>query len=257
MGALHEGHIDLVRLALRSCDRVIASIFVNPTQFAPGEDLESYPRTLDSDLAKLEAAGCHAAYVPELAEMYPHGTGSTSVTVHGVSEPLEGQHRPHFFGGVATVVSRLFVHVMPDAAVFGEKDYQQLQVIRRMTTDLGLPIEIIPCPTRREPDGLAMSSRNAYLTLEQRPVAGAIFASLHRAARRIETGAPIGDVLDEARAFVLEAGFDRIDYISAFANDLSAELGPDAASPGSEGRLLAAAWLGRTRLIDNIGFVRR
>ena len=173
MGALHEGHLSLVRLGLEKADVAASSIFVNPTQFAAHEDLSTYPRTEAEDLRKLQEAGCSFCYCPTASEMYPPGD-STRVQVKDLSHMLEGEVRPHFFEGVASVVSRLFRHVGPDVAVFGEKDYQQLLVIRRMVQDLGFPIEIVGGPTMREPDGLAMSSRNAYLTGEERTTAAAL-----------------------------------------------------------------------------------
>lgn len=254
MGALHDGHLSLVRIAKQKCDFVVTSIFVNPTQFAPGEDLETYPRTESDDLAKLAALGCDAVYLPSVDEMYPSGS-VTNVRVEQLSDLLDGLHRPHFFYGVATVVARLFIHVQPDVAVFGEKDYQQLQIIRRMVRDLGFPIEIVGGQTHRDPDGLAQSSRNAYLTPAEREKASAIIAALHRAACRLSIGAPLQSALQEARAHLNSVGFDQIDYVSAVDPNTLQELGNDQTSSGSEGRLLAAAWLGRTRLIDNLGFV--
>lgn len=254
MGALHDGHLSLVRIAKQKCDFVVTSIFVNPTQFAPGEDLETYPRTESDDLAKLAALGCDAAYLPSVEEMYPIGS-ETNVRVEQLSDLLDGQHRPHFFYGVATIVARLFIHVQPDVAVFGEKDYQQLQIIRRMVRDLGFPIEIIGGQTHRDSDGLAQSSRNAYLTPAERNKANAISAALHRAACRLNIGAPLQPAVDEARAHLNSVGFDKIDYVSAVDPNTLEALRTDQLMSGFEGRLLAAAWLGRTRLIDNLGFV--
>ena len=181
MGALHDGHISLVKKAGENCECVVASIFVNPTQFAPGEDLDRYPRNEEGDVARLSAAGCGLVYCPSVEEMYPEGS-LTNVRVEDMSDLLDGIYRPHFFYGVATVVARLFIHVKPDVAVFGEKDYQQLQIIRRMVRDLGFGIEIIGGRTWRDNDGLAQSSRNAYLSEEERSRASAMHAALHRAA---------------------------------------------------------------------------
>lgn len=255
MGALHEGHLSLVTTALESCDRVVASIFVNPTQFAEGEDLDVYPRDEDADCGKLEAVGCHLAYCPHLEEMYPEGS-LTNVRVETLSDLLDGGPRPHFFYGVATAVARLFIHVEPDLAVFGEKDFQQLQIIRRMTTDLGFDIEIVGGKTVRDADGLAQSSRNLYLRPDERRAAGGMFAALHRARHRIENGGPIATCLEEARQHLEACGFDRIDYVKA-VNPLSLkDLQDRHAAPGEDGRLLAAGWFKTTRLIDNVGFRR-
>ena len=254
MGALHDGHLSLVRIAKQKCDFVVTSIFVNPTQFAPGEDLETYPRTESDDLAKLAALRCDAVYLPSVDEMYPEGS-VTNVRVEQLSDLLDGQHRPHFFYGVATVVARLFIHVQPDIAVFGEKDYQQLQIIRRMVRDLGFPIEVIGGVTHRDRDGLAQSSRNAYLSASEREKASAMSSALHRAACRLRIGAPLQSAVEEARAHLVAAGFDQIDYVSAVDPNTLEDLTGQRLAAGFQGRLLAAAWLGRTRLIDNLGFV--
>ncbi|WP_396274186.1 pantoate--beta-alanine ligase, partial [Hyphomonas sp.] len=206
MGALHAGHLSLVEKAKENAGRTITSIFVNPAQFAPGEDFETYPRREDDDLALLKAAGCDLVYLPTVAEMYPDGS-VTDVRVNGMSDLLDGIYRPHFFYGVATVVARLFLHAQPDVAVFGEKDYQQLQVIRRMVRDLGFPIRIIAGETRRDGDGLAQSSRNLYLSADERRAAGAMFAALHRASVRLSQGALPSDVRPEAEAHLLRSGF--------------------------------------------------
>lgn len=248
MGALHDGHLSLVEAGLQHADLVVASIFVNPTQFAPGEDFDAYPRDEDIDLAKLADANCSLAYLPTVGEMYPDGS-LTNVRVEQMSDLLDGVYRPHFFYGVATVVARLFIHVQPDVAVFGEKDYQQLQIIRRMVRDLGFPIEIIGGATFRDPDGLAQSSRNAYLSAEERRKAGGLFAALHRASRRIACGAPIDTALNEARTLLNTAGFSKIDYVELV--DPETLRAPEKAVSGPL-RLLGAAWMGKTRLIDNI-----
>lgn len=255
MGALHDGHLSLVKRALETCDRVVASIFVNPTQFAPGEDLDVYPRNEAEDCAKLAAAGCHLAYCPALEEMYPEGS-LTNIRVETLSDLLDGGPRPHFFYGVATIVARLFIHVRPDVAVFGEKDYQQLQIIRRMVTDLGFQIEIIGGPTVRDEDGLAQSSRNLYLQPGERRSASALSAALHRARCRIEAGTEIEAALEEARQYLGASGFSSVDYVTAVDPATLEALPEPVAITGKTCRLLGAGWLGKTRLIDNIGFCR-
>jgi pantoate--beta-alanine ligase len=255
MGALHAGHLSLVEKAKENASRTITSIFVNPAQFAPGEDFETYPRREEADLALLSGAGCDLVYLPTVAEMYPDGS-VTDVRVNGMSDLLEGIYRPHFFYGVATVVARLFLHAQPDVAVFGEKDYQQLQVIRRMVRDLGFPIRIIGGETRRDADGLAQSSRNLYLSAEERRAAGAMFAALHRASVRLSQGALPSAVRAEAEAHLLRSGFRSVDYIALVDPDTLAALPDDAPMPAGIARLLGAAWLGRTRLIDNLSVTR-
>ena len=255
MGALHDGHVSLVEQARKACDITVVSIFVNPTQFAPGEDLDTYPRTEETDISRLQAVGTDIVYLPSVEEMYPDGS-VTNVRVEEMSDLLDGQHRPHFFYGVATVVARLFIHVQPDAAVFGEKDYQQLQIIRRMGRDLGFPIEIIGGETVRDADGLAQSSRNTYLAPDERQSANVMSAALHRAARRISLGLAVEVALEEARTRILSAGFDKLDYVSAVDPLTLKDLPNGAIEPGFEGRILAAAWRGKTRLIDNMGFHR-
>ncbi|MEO1661606.1 MAG: pantoate--beta-alanine ligase [Pseudomonadota bacterium] len=255
MGALHDGHISLVEQASAAADITVVSIFVNPTQFAPGEDLDTYPRTEDADIARLQAVGTDIVYLPSVAEMYPDGS-KTDVRVEGLSDLLDGIFRPHFFYGVATVVARLFVHVQPDVAVFGEKDYQQLQIIRRMVRDLGFAIDVIGGATVRDPDGLAQSSRNAYLTSEERGRANVISAALHRARCRLVIGAPVDEVMSEATARIQAAGFNQLDYVSAVDPMSLENLCAGPAPRDTSGRVLAAAWMGKTRLIDNMGFVR-
>lgn len=250
MGALHEGHLSLVRLLKGHTDRVTASIFVNPRQFAPHEDLDAYPRDPSGDFAKLASAGCDLIFTPDRAAMYPAGF-ATSVEVSSVSEELEGAARPHFFGGVATIVAKLFLQTLPHMAAFGEKDYQQLLVVRALTRDLDIPVEIVAGPTMREADGLAMSSRNAYLTGAQRAIAPALHSQLQHCAEQIRAGNAIAPVLRQAEAALLAAGFDHVDYIALRSpEDLAPLPGPILDRPG---RLLAAAKLGTTRLIDNIG----
>ncbi len=251
MGALHDGHISLVEKAGDKCQFVVASIFVNPTQFAPGEDLDRYPRNEAGDVARLSAAGCQLVYCPGVEEMYPEGS-LTNVRVEEMSDLLDGIFRPHFFYGVATVVARLFIHVTPDVAVFGEKDFQQLQIIRRMVRDLGFGIEIIGGRTWRDADGLAQSSRNAYLSEDERGRANAISTALHRAACRIRIGVPVEDVVREARGTILAAGFAKLDYVSAVDPATLQDLPDGPLQSGQPCRLLAAAWMGSTRLIDNV-----
>jgi len=249
MGALHEGHLSLVRLGRERADRVVASLFVNPTQFAPHEDFAAYPRDEARDAALLAGAGCDLLYAPGVGEMYAPGF-ATTISVSGVSEPLEGAARPTHFAGVATVVAKLLIQAGPDVAVFGEKDYQQLQVIRRLAADLDLPVEIVGAPIMREPDGLAMSSRNAYLTPDERPVAARLSAVLTEAVASLRGGGRVDEAETQARHALEAAGFARVDYVEVRdPGDLS-RLGPGPI--GGPGRILAAAVLGRTRLIDNM-----
>ncbi|MBA4339707.1 MAG: pantoate--beta-alanine ligase [Hyphomonas sp.] len=255
MGALHAGHLSLVEKAKENASRTITSIFVNPAQFAPGEDFETYPRREEADMALLSGAGCDLVYLPTVAEMYPDGS-VTDVRVNGMSDLLDGIYRPHFFYGVATVVARLFLHAQPDVAVFGEKDYQQLQVICRMVRDLGFPIRIIGGETRRDADGLAQSSRNLYLSAEERRAAGAMFAALHRASVRLSQGALPSEARAEAAAYLMRSGFRSVDYIALVDPDTLAALPDDVSIPAGTARLLGAAWLGRTRLIDNLSVTR-
>ena len=250
MGALHDGHLSLVRLAGARADRVVASIFVNPTQFGPGEDFEAYPRDEARDAALLAEAGCHLLFAPAVGEMYPPGA-ATTVTVTGVSEPLDGLARPGHFEGVATVVTKLLNQCAPDIAVFGEKDFQQLQVIRRLVHDLDLPVEIIGAPIVRAADGLALSSRNAYLRARERPVAGQLNRVLMAGLERLRAGETVSTVEVEATAALIAVGFTSVDYVEARVPETLARLGPGPATGPI--RLLAAARLGRTRLIDNMG----
>jgi pantoate--beta-alanine ligase len=246
MGALHEGHLSLVRAAKSRCDRVVASLFVNPKQFAPHEDFERYPRDEAGDSAMLAGAGCDLLYAPERAAMYPDGF-TTNVLVPAVSTMLEGEFRPHFFGGVATVVSKLLLQCLPDAAFFGEKDYQQLIVIKRMTKDLDIPVAIHGCPTVREHDGLAMSSRNAYLSESERRIATRLNLVLHDAIKEVHAGEPIDEAEEEAKRHLIAAGFTGVDYVAIRDAETLAPVGDL-----SHARILAAAWLGKTRLIDNM-----
>lgn len=252
MGNLHAGHITLVREALRLAPRVVVSIFVNPLQFGPTEDLAAYPRTPGQDQDRLAAAGCHLLFAPTVATMYPDGQETqTRVEVPGISDILCGASRPGHFVGVATVVCKLFNMVQPDLALFGEKDFQQLLVIRRMVTDLAIPVEVIGVPTVREPDGLAMSSRNGYLSAGERAQAPGLYRALGAAARQLVAGRPVPEVEAGAADTIRGAGL-RPDYVSVRrATDLGEPVATDR-----ELVILAAAWLGRTRLIDNLRVTR-
>lgn len=247
MGALHEGHLSLVRAALSRADRVVVTLFVNPRQFNSAADLAAYPRTEAADAAKLGPTGAHLLYAPAPGEVYPPGF-ATTVSVHGVTGGLCGAHRPGHFDGVATVVAKLFLQTGADLAFFGEKDFQQLQVVRRMARDLDIPIEVIGCETVREVDGLALSSRNLRLSAAERAVAPRLAAALFRAAGELSGGQPAAPVLAAAHAAILAAGFREVEYLELRAED---DLSP-LTRPDRPARLLAAAWLGDVRLIDNI-----
>ena len=246
MGALHEGHLSLVREAKSRTSRVVVSIFVNPAQFAPHEDFDRYPRNMEDDLAKLATTGADLVFAPGVAEMYPHGF-ATKIEVGGPSAGLESEFRPHFFAAVATVVAKLLIAALPDIAIFGEKDYQQLLVIKRLTADLGLPIEIVGGAIVREPDGLAMSSRNAYLKPDERKIAGKLNVILKDIAARMCSGETIPSAEAAANAALLEAGFNSVDYVAI----REAETLNIAESLSGPARILAAAKIGATRLIDN------
>ena len=248
MGALHDGHLSLVKLARKKADRVVVSIFVNPSQFAATEDLARYPRDEAGDLAKLAAAGADLVWAPSVAEMYPDGF-STSVSPGSAAEDLEGAVRPDHFAGVATVCCKLFSQVTPDIAIFGEKDYQQLVVLRQMVRDLNLPLTLIGAPTRRELDGLAMSSRNAYLTASERIIAPMLYAVISGLAAEIGGGADIPASVARAKLKLRDAGFKKIDYLEV--RDAETLAAPN--SPRHSLRVLAAVRLGKTRLIDNVG----
>jgi len=248
MGALHDGHLSLARAARAQSDRVIVTIFVNPKQFNNPDDLKKYPRTEAHDLALLEAEGVDVLFAPQPDEVYPDGF-ATNVTVRGVSEPLEGANRPGHFDGVATVVSKLFGMTQAGRAFFGEKDWQQVQVVQRLVRDLNIPIKIIPCPTIREADGLAMSSRNVRLSAAERAQAPALYAIMQRAATAIRAGGGIEAALETARAEVIAAGFREVEYLELRDAETLAQV-TDLAKPV---RMLAAAWLGDVRLIDNMG----
>lgn len=247
MGALHAGHMALIEEARKRTPHVVASIFVNPMQFGPAEDLAHYPRRLAKDSAMLMEAGCTLLWAPEVDTMYPEGF-ATTISVKGLTEAFEGAVRPGHFDGVATVVAKLFNQVRPDIAFFGEKDFQQLAVIRRMVTDLDLGIEIIGVPTQRDEDGLALSSRNVYLTEAERAQARALPRALGEAAGAIEAGGDVAEALAKAEAALLKGGFESVDYVALVdAETLAPIHGLDGPA-----RLLAAARMGATRLLDNI-----
>lgn len=246
MGALHQGHLELVKTARRHADFVVATIFVNPLQFKPSEDLDAYPRDEATDLNLLAATGADLVFAPTVAEMYPKNF-STGVKVSGLTDYLDGPARPGHFEGVATVVTKLFNQAQPDIACFGEKDFQQLQVIRRMTRDLDMAVEIVAVPTVRDEDGLAMSSRNRYLTEKERIAAAMLPAALKDAVTELRTGGAAAPILEKTRAVLRAAGFDPIDYVELCDGETLQPL--PAAREGA--RLFAAAHLGHTRLIDN------
>ena len=249
MGALHAGHLALVGAASRRARRVVVSIFVNPTQFAPNEDFASYPRTWKTDLAALAALKVDLIWAPHANEMYPEGFATRIAPQGAATAGLEDAFRPHFFGGVATVVGKLFTQVRPDFAMFGEKDFQQLKVVTAMARDLDLAVKVIGVPTVRETDGLAMSSRNAYLSAAERAVAPTLRRVLQDCAARIKAGVPIAAAIADGRDAIERAGF-AVDYLDARH---AATLAPLASPNDGPIRLLVAATLGRTRLIDNIG----
>ena len=247
MGALHDGHFSLVDKAVQSNDRTVTSLFVNPKQFGPGEDLDVYPRDEVADAAALSERGVDLLFAPSVEEMYPDGA-VTAVSVPGIGDLLEGGFRPGFFTGVATVVAKLLIQSLPHRAYFGEKDYQQLCVIRRLTKDLDLPIEIVACPIVREADGLALSSRNAYLKAEERQAAPALHQALINSGKDIANGAAVAASVAAAKSELLNAGFTKVDYISV-CDPASLE---ELENVTGQARILGAAWLGKTRLIDNI-----
>lgn len=247
MGALHTGHLSLVRAAKAACDRVIVTLFVNPTQFNNPNDLKTYPRTEETDAALLQPEGVDVLFAPDAATVYPPGF-ATRVSVAGLADVLCGAHRPGHFDGVATVVTKLLTMTGADSAFFGEKDWQQLQIVRRLVADLNLPVRIVGCPTLRDPDGLALSSRNARLSATDRLAAPAMNRAMTAAARTILGGAPVADALSAARAAILKAGFSEVEYLDLRDGSSLAPL--PAPAPGA--RLFAAAWLGGVRLIDNI-----
>lgn len=248
MGALHAGHLSLVALARNRVDRVVVSIFVNPSQFAPHEDFERYPRNVEADYSRLASAGgTDIVFAPPLGELYPDGF-ATRIEVAGPARGLEAEFRPHFFSGVATIVAKLLIAATPDIAVFGEKDYQQLLVVRRLARDLGLDTEILGAPIVRELDGLALSSRNAYLGTNERRIAGQLNRGLAQVAAEIRSGIAIAEVERSGKAALLEAGFDSVDYVAIRDAATLSQL--DVST--SNMRVLAAATIGGTRLIDNV-----
>ena len=248
MGALHEGHFSLVDRSVMENDRTCVSLFVNPKQFSPTEDFDLYPRNEAADAQALQCRGANVLFAPLVEEMYP-ADAATSVSVPGLGDVLEGEFRDGFFTGVATVVSKLLIQSMADRAYFGDKDYQQLRVIRRLTADLNIPVQIIGCPIIREEDGLALSSRNAYLTTEERAIAPALHAVLLKMVSAIQSGADSASAVRDGTQHLLSVGFMKVDYLAVVDPEtllpLSSTTGPC--------RVLGAAWLGKTRLIDNVG----
>jgi pantoate--beta-alanine ligase len=249
MGALHDGHVSLVRLAKRRAAKVIVSIFVNPTQFAPSEDFGSYPRTWKSDVGKLAAEDVDLIWNPDVKTMYPDGFATKILTEGPATAALEDRFRPHFFGGVTTVVGKLFTQVRPDFAIFGEKDFQQLRVVTRMAGDLDLGVKVIGSKTVRERDGLAMSSRNVYLSPEERQTAPTLYRAMKESAKRLRAGDDLRAAMEGGAELISNAGFI-LDYFEARHADT---LAPIASVKDGPVRILVAAKLGKTRLIDNVG----
>jgi pantoate--beta-alanine ligase len=247
MGAVHKGHLTLMSQALKMADRVVATIFVNPKQFGPAEDFNAYPRREHDDFELINAAGVQLLFSPDANVMYPPGY-ATNVSVAGLGDVLCGPFRPGHFNGVATVVAKLLLQTLPDIALFGEKDFQQLAIIKRVVADLNIPVDIIGVPTVREADGLAMSSRNAYLSAEERVIAPALNKAITAAASAIAAGQDVAATLNAAKASILASGFRAVDYVDARGVE---NLTP-VTGPGSNGRVFAAAHLRRTRLIDNV-----
>jgi pantoate--beta-alanine ligase len=248
MGALHAGHLSLLELAHARCQRIVVSLFINPTQFGPKEDYAAYPRDEAADAAKLAAAGVDLLYAPAVSEMYPEGF-ATQVTVRRLTEHLCGPYRPGHFEGVATVVTKLLLQSLPDVAVFGEKDWQQLQVIRRLARDLDIPVAIAGAPTVREADGLAMSSRNAYLSPAERAIAASLNRGLRELAQAVARGEPCRAAEEHALRVLLENGFTSVDYVTVADAETLQPIERIGKRPA---RAFAAAWLRRTRLIDNV-----
>lgn len=248
MGGLHGGHLALIRAARAGCERVVATIFVNPKQFGPAEDFETYPRDEAADARILAANGVDLLYAPAVAEVYPQGF-ATTVSVSGLTEGLCGAFRPGFFEGVATVVCKLLLRALPDVAYFGEKDYQQLQMVRRMVADLDIPVRVVPVATVREADGLALSSRNAYLNDDERRAAPELYRVLKTLAGRLERNqGNVAELVEWGVSELKRAGFERIDYLEV----CDAETLEPVATVAGPARVLAAAWLGKARLIDNV-----
>jgi pantoate--beta-alanine ligase len=248
MGALHDGHVSLVQLAKRRATRVVVSIFVNPPQFAPSEDFSSYPRTWNADLARLKAENVDLIWNPDVKTMYPDDFATKILTQGPATAGLEDRFRPHFFGGVATVVGKLFTQVRPDIAIFGEKDFQQLRVVTRMAADLDLGVKVTGSRTVRERDGLAMSSRNVYLTPDQRRVAPVLYRAMKESAARLRAGDDIDAAMADGTELITGAGFE-VDY---FEVRHAGTLEPIGSVNGAPARILVAAKIGNTRLIDNI-----
>ncbi|MCE3233012.1 MAG: pantoate/beta-alanine ligase [Rickettsiaceae bacterium] len=247
MGALHDGHVSLVDIARKNADKVVVSIFVNPAQFAPHEDFDKYPRTQEADLEKLRQHKTDVVYLPTRTELYPEGF-DLKISTGSIGKELEGVARPHFFDGVALVVTKLFMHVMPDVAVFGQKDFQQLHVIEKLVRGFDMPIKIIGAPIMREDDGLAMSSRNVYLSPQARKTAAKLYKTLNDVREKLQSDADINEVLAWGRAALVEAGFERVDYIE-LRDGVTLMPATDAKISA---RLLAAVYLEKVRLIDNI-----
>ena len=247
MGALHEGHLSLVTRAREQCTRAVVSIFVNPTQFGPHEDFQRYPRDLEGDAAKLATVGADAVFAPQVAEMYPEGA-VTTVSVARLTEGLCGPFRPGHFQGVATIVTKLLLQCLPDAGFFGEKDYQQLQVIRQLASDLDIPVRIEGVPTWRETDGLAMSSRNAYLAPAERALAPTLYRVLQQVATEMKAGGTAVAATALGKQELMRAGFARLDYLDV-VDAVTLQKIEKLERPA---RIAAAAWLGKTRLIDNL-----
>ena len=247
MGSLHAGHLSLMKVGREKSDKVIASIFVNPLQFAPNEDFETYPREENCDILKLVEEGVDLLFAPKVNEMYREKS-KTTINVGGLTDCLCALSRPGFFDGVATVVTKLLLQALPDIAIFGEKDYQQLLVIKQFTTDLDIPVKIIGAPTIREKDGLALSSRNIYLDPKARSIAPSMYSILNQHASNISNGSDIKKSLEIARKNLQDSGFEKIDYLD-LRNSQTLEICSDLKQPS---RLFAAAWLGSTRLIDNL-----
>lgn len=248
MGAIHSGHMQLVTEGLKRADRVITTIFVNPKQFAANEDLDKYPRDEDGDVVKLGSAGSHVIYIPNPEEIYPDGFCTTVSLAGPAKAGLEDKFRPQFFDGVATVVAKLFIQTGADVAMFGEKDYQQLKVVARMARDLDIPIEVVGIPTVREEDGLAKSSRNVYLSKQERQQAIAIYSAISHAAERIRGGLDLQSAMTLATRTLMTLGF-KIDYVTV----RNAETLAPPQHRDEPLRIIAAVWLGKTRLIDNVG----
>ncbi|MCY4031851.1 MAG: pantoate--beta-alanine ligase [Hyphomicrobiales bacterium] len=250
MGALHEGHLALIDIATANAERVVVSAFVNPMQFAPNEDFEQYPRDLDADINAVEARGGHILFAPNTEEIYGDGF-ATRIEVGGVGEGLEANDRPGFLVGVATVVAKLLLQCAPDSAVFGEKDFQQLLVVRRLVLDLDIPVQILSCPIVRDEFGLALSSRNAYLSEEQTGIARKLNLVLREAGEKISAEEKISEVLERGESRLLQEGFDKVDYLEL--RDGESFDAVEALAPGDRpARLLAAVRLGSVRLIDNV-----